>query len=848
MFLAGYGYGAPAQQVPTATPTANATEIPPLQRNLPVAGAWQRFEVEAHGLTISYPPGWLFVEPTAEDPTALLAGSDLPFLAEALRELLPVPALRVDAGLVGLGFQLHPRKSSALAVANSISVEVVPGDGPTLHKRLQSIAFQLRWVEGHELDHVGVVTGLRPQDEAAGSMRFRDDGGDSLSSMETNVWIVVVESADSKAHLVLRFETLTAEFDRLEPLLAEIVRRVRWDGQTSVAQPAYLAAEVNRTTGVRSGPGEGFPVIGWVTGGVQLALIRPDPSGDWWLAAYMPAVTAQNTSSAVDLAGQLGWVSAQVVTAVSEQDTPVREELPTPQPTPAVPVVKLSNPFAPPADRMQEDRPETDTAWTVFEERGRQLSIFYPEGWIFFEANQPAPADLADLSAALGGQVTAADIGELVPVQFDQRWTGAEGESPVPEPTVWVGFQRAGMPDNVFLASYTSVDGLTLEQLARRIFISLYTNPNLTLEIESAGMVSGLRPGDEEVISVRYHTDGPSDDQAAVAVWQILMLSPDSESIFTLDFFIRGEEFAELEPLLREIVWRMRWEEQLWPESLSGPAVSVSRTMNVRGGPGTDHPIIGTAIAGQRFPIVGQNTAGDWWQIYYEERLGWIYGGLVTATGDTQAVRRADPSGWLEFDYGRAGLMFSYPSGWFFFDPTQPAPADLAASSAEVGARVDANEIEALVSRMTDGEGEAVVGLGLQVGQSSSNFTLALAYEAGGVKLQQFAQLAADRVGRRERRRRGELRRLGRKQARLWNWSLICGRAKRWLPSASAKTQACMRAYSSGCSPPMAKLCSYWRPAFVDRKRLNWSQCSRRWCAAYAGPSLMPQILLPFRC
>ena len=212
MFLAGYGYGAPAQQVPTATPAANATEVPPLQRNLPVAGAWQRFEVEAHGLTISYPPGWLFVEPTAEDPTALLAGSDLPFLAEALRELLPVPALRVDAGLVGLGFQLHPRKSSALAVANSISVDVLPADGATLHKRLQSVAFQLVRVEGHELDRVEVVTGLRPQEETAGSMRFRGSSSDSLASVETDVWIVIVESADSKAHLVLRFETLAAEF------------------------------------------------------------------------------------------------------------------------------------------------------------------------------------------------------------------------------------------------------------------------------------------------------------------------------------------------------------------------------------------------------------------------------------------------------------------------------------------------------------------------------------------------------------------------------------------------------------------------------------------------------------
>ena len=453
MFLAGYGYGARAQQVPTATPAANATEVPPLQRNLPVAGAWQRFEVEAHGLTISYPPGWLFVEPTAEDPTALLAGSDLPFLAEALRGLLPAPALRVDAGLVGLGFQLHPRESPVSAVANSISVDVVPADGASLHKRLQSIAFQLRWVERRELDHVGVVTGLRPRDEVAGSIRFRDDGGDSLSSTETDVWIVIVESADSKHHLVLRFETLTAESDRLEPLLAEIVRRVRWDGQTAVAQPAYLAAEVSRTTGMRSGSGEGFPVIGWVTGGVQLALIRPDPTGDWWLAAYMPAVKAQHTSSAVDLAGQLGWVSAQAVTAVSIEGTQVGEDFSTPNATPAVPVVKLSNPFAPPAKWMQEDRPEADTAWTVFEERGRQLSIFYPEGWIFFEANQPAPADLADLSAALGGQVTAADIGELVPVQLDLSRTGTEGESPMPESDVWVGFARTGMPENVFLAS-----------------------------------------------------------------------------------------------------------------------------------------------------------------------------------------------------------------------------------------------------------------------------------------------------------------------------------------------------------------------------------------------------------
>jgi len=744
MLMAGYVRGAPAKQTGTATPEATVTEVPLAQRSLPIVDGWERFEVEAHGLTISYPPGWLFVEPTADDPTVLLAGTDLPSLAEALQELLPVAEERVEAGLVGLGYQLHPRESPELAAANSISVEVVPAEGMNLHGRLQRIASELSQEEGIEPDRVGVVSGLRPGEEVAGSIRFGEGGDGRPSGRETIVWIVVVESADSDAHLVLRFEVLAAEFDGLEPLMTEIVHRVRWDGQNTGVVPAALAAVVSRTTGVRSGPGAGLPVISWVTGGTQISLVRPDQSGDWWLAAYVPADTKQGMGSAAALAGQLGWVAAQTVTFASGRDGLAGKSFASRQPRPALAAVRLRNPFAPPAGGMQEERAEGESAWTTFEERGRQLSIVYPQDWIFFEASKPSPADLADLSAALGRGISAADVGELIPARVGQSRTEAEEKRRGPNPTDWVGFQRAGVPDNVFVASYSSSGGLTVEQLALQIFGDIYTNPDPDFHIENAEVVSGLRPGDEKVISLRYRAGETSAEKAPVGVWKVLLVSPDSQSILAFEFFIGDEEFAELEPLLREMVWRVRWEEQFRPESLAGPAVSVVRPMNVRGGPGTDHAVIGTAVAGRRFPIVGQNSAGDWWQIFYEGRLGWIYGGLVTATGDTQeVVRRADAAGWLAFDSTRHNLALSYPAGWFFFDPAQPAAAELAALSAEVGARVDEDGIAALVSRMTGGQEEAIAGVGIQVGQISSNFIVALAYETGGMSLRAIAEQAA---------------------------------------------------------------------------------------------------------
>lgn len=64
----------------------------------------------------------------------------------------------------------------------------------------------------------------------------------------------------------------------------------------------------------------------------------------------------------------------------------------------------------------------------------------------------------------------------------------------------------------------------------------------------------------------------------------------------------------------------------------SSPTVSISRTMNVRAGPGTNYAVVGQATAGDEYPISGRNPAGGWWQIIFGGQYAWVYAPLVTAT------------------------------------------------------------------------------------------------------------------------------------------------------------------------------------------------------------------------
>jgi endonuclease/exonuclease/phosphatase family metal-dependent hydrolase len=51
------------------------------------------------------------------------------------------------------------------------------------------------------------------------------------------------------------------------------------------------------------------------------------------------------------------------------------------------------------------------------------------------------------------------------------------------------------------------------------------------------------------------------------------------------------------------------------PVSAVPPEATANRGANLRGGPGTNYPVVGAAAAGQALAVVGRNAAGDWLQL-----------------------------------------------------------------------------------------------------------------------------------------------------------------------------------------------------------------------------------------
>lgn len=70
------------------------------------------------------------------------------------------------------------------------------------------------------------------------------------------------------------------------------------------------------------------------------------------------------------------------------------------------------------------------------------------------------------------------------------------------------------------------------------------------------------------------------------------------------------------------------------------PMAVVQSNMNVRGGPGTNYPVIGSAKLGDNSRILGRNNDNSWVLVEYPstEGKGWVYGNLLQISGDLSSM------------------------------------------------------------------------------------------------------------------------------------------------------------------------------------------------------------------
>ena len=78
--------------------------------------------------------------------------------------------------------------------------------------------------------------------------------------------------------------------------------------------------------------------------------------------------------------------------------------------------------------------------------------------------------------------------------------------------------------------------------------------------------------------------------------------------------------------------------------SPAGPIAEVNfdqDQINVRSGPGTEYPIVGVLVAGQKVPALGKSAGGGWVLVAYPGVPGgtaWAYSFLITVRGDLPVI------------------------------------------------------------------------------------------------------------------------------------------------------------------------------------------------------------------
>ena len=298
----------------TPTPDDSVSEVAPpatSPKTVNTSTNWQAFDNSAYGLTIYCPPEWRFFDSTQTE--ALQQEMEALGRVEILKLLMDLQSTVQPSLFLGAGFAF-PQDPPDLLHANSVIVEIFPARGLALYEFGQGAAAALDRQIGVDVDSFDLVTRLRPHREEAVSVRFRGavpvptTSQSVLTGTRTAGWQVVLLSPDAEYLLVLTFSILGEKFEELEPLLAEMVRRVQWAddhrGSVSEVGPVTIA---NRTLYVHNEPAPFSPIIGKVAAGKQFSILERDFTGRWWRISYD---------------GQPGWVSDPLAVA-SIPDAPV---------------------------------------------------------------------------------------------------------------------------------------------------------------------------------------------------------------------------------------------------------------------------------------------------------------------------------------------------------------------------------------------------------------------------------------------------------------------------------------------------------------------------------------------
>ncbi len=220
----------PPTDTPTPEPTATPTPAPTVAAA--VSDAWETFVDEARALSISYPPGWIFIDPSTQDLADLFAEAGERTGSEEIKELMTyVTNVMQQQGnmFVGMGYLVGANGLRESAFLNNFNVIAVPQEGLSLSLIVKLTAAQLDALEGVEVERAEVVAGLRPDGAEALSILSRMDGA-LYNRPDTEIvsWQVGLLSPEGETMLLISFSSNSEDFAELEPLLGEVVQRVEW--------------------------------------------------------------------------------------------------------------------------------------------------------------------------------------------------------------------------------------------------------------------------------------------------------------------------------------------------------------------------------------------------------------------------------------------------------------------------------------------------------------------------------------------------------------------------------------------------------------------------------------------